>query len=634
MVKGDVTSFALYGGERLRIVGRILFLVKKMLRCLLIVLALLVVTAVVFGEVRNHQFLWDDDTNVTENAYLNPVTLPKLLHFWQRPYARLYVPLTYTVWSGLALVSGPGAPQETGLKPRPFHIANLILHMLSVLMVFAILRLLVANDLASCAGAMLFALHPVQVEPVAWVTGLKDVLYGLLSLTAIWQYLLYAQSATLVDSLSREHGPASTNANKVIQPRRAACHYALASLAFMLALLAKPTAVCVPLMVWVLDRWVLGRSLRQVGVSLAGWFTAAVVFIIITRFAQPDVATKFVTPLWARPLVAGDGLAFYLYKLAFPFWLAPDYGRSPARVLGQTWIYFTWMVPVGLGVVFWLWRKRWPLLLASLGVFIVGVLPVSGLIPFDFQRVSTVADRYLYLSMLGPAMAAASVLARQRRIFVAVSFALVLGLLGVASASQTQYWRDATTLFGYTLTVNSKSPLAHNNLGNALVLRGELEAAIGHYRQALATDPAYALGHNNLGNALFARGELDEAVDHLRQALQLNPAYAKAHYNLGIALARRGELEEAIDHFRQAVQIDPAYAKAHYNLGIALARRGELEEAIDHFRQTLHLQPQFAEAHESLGRALAQQGKRDEAVKHYEEALRIMKSRREFSATR
>jgi protein O-mannosyl-transferase len=137
------------------------------------VVALVVVTLVVFGEVRDRQFLWDDDTNVAENAYLNPVTIPKVLHFWRMPYARLYIPLTYTVWSGLALVSGPAAPQGIGLKPRPFHIVNLIFHALSALVVFAILRLLVASDVASCAGAMLFALHPVQVEPVAWVTGLS-----------------------------------------------------------------------------------------------------------------------------------------------------------------------------------------------------------------------------------------------------------------------------------------------------------------------------------------------------------------------------------------------------------------------------------------------------------------------------
>jgi protein O-mannosyl-transferase len=600
----------------------------------LIVLGLTVGTVVVFGAVFEHRFLWDDDSNIVENPGLNPVTLPKVIDFWQRPYGRLYVPLTYTVWAALAELSESVAGREANanLDPRAFHIANLTLHVVSVLIVFAILRLLVRNDWAAAGGALLFAVHPVQVEPVSWATGMKDLLCGFFSLFAIWQFLLYAKAGTSVTSAAGHSVATPVAEHKLYFFQTRVFHYSLASLAFVLALLAKPTAVSVPFAIWALDRWALGRSNKQSFVALAGWFAGALVFIVITKLAQPAEAAGVITPLWARPIVAGDAVVFYLYKLIWPLGLTPDYGRFPAWVLGQKWLYFAILIPLSIGTILWLWRERWPMLIASAAVFITGILPVSGVIPFDFQRISTVADRYLYLSMLGPALAIAWLLARQWHLVAGATAAVVLGALGIASATQTRYWRDAGTLFGYAVTVNPNSWLAHNNLGNSLAERGQLKPAIQHYRRALEIDPDYAMAHNNLGKALFARGELAPAIDHFRQALRINPDYAKAHYNLGTVLARQGEIDEATNYFRRAVEIDPNYAKAQYNLGIALARQGKLEEAIGHFQEALRTQPESAETHESLARALAQQGNRDEAMKHFQEALRLLQSRRVASA--
>ncbi len=576
---------------------------KNMSRHHLIAVAMIVITLAVFWKVHDHGFLWDDRVNVYENPYLNPVTLPGVLHFWQEPYQRLYIPLTYTVWASLARFAAIPATDESGanLSPRPFHVANLILHLLSMMVVFAILRTLVRDDWGACGGALLFSLHPVQVEPVAWVTGMKDVLSGFLSLVAVWQYLAYAiRTAATAKGMAGRHVEAPGGKSETLDLKGRGLHYAVATLAFVLALLAKPTAIVVPVVVWLLDHWVLRRSVRQSTVASVGWMAVAVPFIIVTKLAQPDVAVHFITPLWARPLVAGDALAFYSYKLVMPLWLGPDYARSPELVLRQGWIYLTWMVPCGLVIMAWLWRNRWPWLVASAGIFVVGVLPVSGLVPFSFQYVSTVADRYLYLSMLGPALALAQILSQHRRRLVPVSCVLILGLLGITSARQAQFWHDPERLWRHALAVTQDSSSAHYNL--ALVLD--------------------------------KRGELEEAIEHYRRALQINPADAYAHNNLGNALASGGELEEAIEHYRRALQVNPADAYAHNNLGNVLATQGYLDMAIDHFHQALRIQPDFAEAHESLGQALRQQGKRDEAIKHFEEALRIMKSGPEASAAR
>lgn len=440
-------------------------------RSQLIALVLLVATLAVFWRVTDHSFVWDDSDHIKENPYLNPVTSSHVLSFWQRPYQQLYIPLTYTVWAAIGHFSRDESPR--GLHPGLFHLANLFLHALDALMVFVILRRLVGNEWAAGAGALLFGVHPLQVEPVAWISGMKDTLSGLLSLIAIWFYLQNKRS-----------------------------HYVVGTLVFVLAMLAKPAAMVVPMVAGALDYWLLRRPLRHCVLLASGSIALTLPFILVTRVAQPDTEITFITPMWARPLVAADALAFYLYKLVFPVWLGPDYGRSPEWLLRQDWIYFTWILPSAVLVLVWFARERKPWLIASAGVFVAGILPVSGLVPFVFQNLSTVADRYLYLSMLGPALALAWFLADSRGKLVAALCILILALLGIRSAFQTQHWQNDITLFQHALRINPDSWLAHYNLGYTLARRGMVDDAIFHYREAVRINPDYPEAQNNLGIAL------------------------------------------------------------------------------------------------------------------------------------
>lgn len=600
----------------------------------LFVLFLIVITVAVFWQVHDHEFVWDDDVNVYENPHLNPGPSPDILRFWQKPYRKLYIPLTYTVWATLArFTRTPTTAEGTNLDPRLFHVANLVVHLLSMIVVFTILRILVRDDWAACGGTLLFALHPVQVEPVAWVTGMKDVLSGFLSLVALWQYLAYASTRPTYTTGETEKR-AETWVEEQGTPNRKwwSYHYALATLAFMLALLSKPSAVVVPVVAWVLDFWVLRRSVRQSAVALIGWIALAVPFIVLTKLVQSDSGLDFVTPLWARPLVASDTVAFYLYRLALPLWLGPDYGRTPELVLRQGWIYVTWIVPFSLAVLLWLWRDQRPWLVASVGIFVAGILPVSGLVPFVFQKVSTVADRYLYVSMLGPALGLAFFLCQRRRLLsVGVVCLLILGFLGIKSAIQTRYWQSSYTLFNHALRLNPNSWTGHNNLGAWLTSQGRLEEAIQHFREVFRIRPNYVKAYHNLGNVLLSQGKFEEAIGQYRQALRINPAYSSSmlHNNLGVALAEQGRIKEAIGHFREGLRKDPTHpnnAWVHKNLGNLLVIQGEFEMAIEHYRVALKLVPELAEAHERLGRLLTQYGEREEAIQHLEEALRIMKS--------
>ena len=572
----------------------------------LLILALAVF--VVFLPVLSNQFLgWDDSVNVYENPYYHPVTMHNVLRLWLSPYQDLYIPLTYTVWAAIATVAWRNPVEGAGfdLNPGIFHAANLVTHILSSFVVFGILKLLLQQKTGRAKrkerkvdarigywavglGTLVFALHPLQVEAVAWVTGMKDSLSGLLSLVAIWQYLCYARRT--IDQKSSVTGR---------------LNYVIGLIAFVLALLAKPNAVAAPIVAWILSVWMLERPVRRTTLDLTSWAALAVGWTIITRLIQPTSGLAFIPKPWLRPLIAGDALAFYLYKFIAPLGLAVDYGRSPQFVLRHEWIYFTWLIPVGLAALIWVLGKRtsWRAPAASFGVFVAWLLPVLGLASFTFQNYSTVADRYVYVSMLGPALLVGWLVSRWETISIKILCLAILCALGISSNIQARHWRDDITLFGYTLKVNKNSFLAHGNLGAALALEGRSEEAIENYREAIRLNPGYGEAHNNLAGILGKQGKIDEAIFHIKEALRIDPNNAGAHYNMGMALSAKGKIHEAIAHYREVVRINPNDADAQFYLGAALGQAGKLDETIVHLRKACNLDPHNGQFHFNLALA-------------------------------
>jgi Flp pilus assembly protein TadD len=571
------------------------------------------VTFTVFGQVCRFAFVWwDDGLFIFENPYLQSLTFDHVLAFWRAPYAELYVPLTYTLWAlTAAVVRGTSAhPAGAGpLAPAWFHGLNLLGHLVCVLVVWRIVRLFLDRttppqapglalrrvEWAACGGALLFAVHPLQVEAVAWVSGFKDVLCGGLSCTAIWQYLQYARSsaeAAASDTPSSVHG------------RGPLGRYWLATGAFALALLAKPTAVVVPVVAWLLDVWGWPQTWRHRRWALLAWLGLAMLWGWFTTQVQPPAAGAFVPHVWARLLIAGDAVTFYLYKLGLPLWLGPDYGRSPAVLLSQWWVWLTGLGSWGLAVWLWYQRTRMPWLVTTAGVLVAGLLPVLGLVPFSFQAYSTVADRYMYLAMLGPALALAWGLMRVNRPWVAVSCAVLLGVLGLRCAWQANYWRDSVSLFEHALTVNPRSSVAYNTLGMVLAAQNRLPEATRYYTQAIRLPMRNPQAHNNLGNALSRQGKTSEAIQQYLEALRLKPTFAQAHNNLGATLANQGRVDEAIRHYTLALRLYPRYLEAHFNLGVTLARQGRFTEARQQMSEVLRLDPNHAAARQFLERGV------------------------------
>ena len=594
---------------------------EKKYRRYFVVLLLIALPTAVFWRAQNYQFAggWDDKQNIQENPHLNPVTLPKVFSFWTQPYKGLYIPFTYTVWAGVAKSTQLSnrlqhSASTRPLDAKPFHRLNVVLHLFSGLVVFAILLLLTRNDWAACAGALFFALHPVQVEPVAWATGTKDLLAGVLSLIAVWQYLHYA--------IRRKETPGKRNTTS----NHGYGHYAVSLIAFVLALLSKPSAVAVPLVVWIVDYWILKRSPRQSLQALAPWVIFAAPVVVINKLAQPDEIVGYVAPLWARPLIAGDTITYYLYKIIYPAWLTPDYGRHVEKVLQQEWIYFTFLIPLVLGIWVWLGRDKRPWLVAATLGFVAAILPVSGLVPFAFQFISTGADRYLYFALFGAALGIAFELkqvAVPRCRAVAVGCAVILSALAVKSWTQLEHWRDPVSLFTHVIEGNPNSWMAHNNLGNLDAAQGNSDEAMRHFEAALRANPREAKTYSNIANLANENGDLDRAIDFYHKALDLDPGVPEAHNNLGLALIKLGKISAASEHYRRAIKLHPEYADAYDNLGSALMTLGRVDEAIGNYQQAVAVKPGIAAAHYNLAFALAQRGDLESAGTHYQAALEI-----------
>jgi protein O-mannosyl-transferase len=589
-----------------------------------LLLALLVL--VVFAPLVRYEFqVWDDHDTIARNPLFNPVTGESYVRFWTTPHMDMYAPLTYTVWGLVATVARvqTADPQGITLNPMIFHGLNILLHAAAAVMVMQILRALMPGAVwAPLIGAAVWAVHPVQVEPVAWISGGKDVLSGLLGLAALWLYLLYARGVSAGD-LSQ----------------RPIVWFVVATVLFVLAMLAKPSAVVLPVIAAALDVLVLRRPARQIIGPLIIWLALCVPIVVIGYITQ-EHARHVVSPAWFRPVVALDALAFYVRKLLIPWALVPDYGRSPLWLMNSPERYWTWVVPVVVAAACYVLRARVPALLAGFLVLVAAVSPVLGLIRFDFQIYSSVADHYLYVALLGGALVVAAVLARRDLPAEPASGALrdrglqvalvVVAVLAIRSFVQTWHWRDSPTLFSHTLAVNPHSVAGHNILGlhyaeqarvaraaaDEAAMQGDAalservqqqaaefdQAALEHYLHSLSVRPRDPVVHLNVANGYARVGQLDKAIEHYEFAIEQRPEEARFRSAYGSTLLENGSYEAAVEQYNAVLELTPDDAVARVNLGAALTGTGNYAAAREQYLAALRLAPDFAVAQRNLAR--------------------------------
>lgn len=517
-------------------------------------------TLLTYGRAVNLGFTsWDDADTIASNPRLNPPGFDNLLHYWSHAEGGLYIPVTYTWWSALAVIGRAPAPDGGFvLRPWVFHGGNVVLHVIAVLLVFGIVSMLIEDNVAATLAALIFALHPVQAESVAWASGAKDLLAGVFAFGSIDQFLRFSRK--------RSHGGGWREA-----------HYAAAITLFALAILSKPSAVVTPLIGGVLVWFRLRPPIPTILVRLFPMLVLAGACAVWSRIAQPQYAPTD-TPLWTRPFIAADAIAFYLWKLVWPVDLAIVYGRTPTAVLNSGQAYFTWILPALAGICVWMLRRRAPWLFAGAIVFVVGLLPVLGFARFMFQIHSTVADHYLYIPMLGVAVAVGGALAHPRRGVIATACA-VLVLLGLLSNRQLRHWQDSESLYARALQVNPRAHTVRGLLAQHFVSADRIDEAIGEFRTLVSLSPRSRLAHANLAYAYVLAGRTGEAIEHGTIALSLalpgdNTGWE--HYVLGRAYMLAKRYDDAVTHFTERLRQHPHEAAVH---DLEAARRARDESA-------------------------------------------------------
>lgn len=566
---------------------------------------LFVAVAAVFGQCVTFDFVdWDDRRHLIDNVYLLPPSWPGLAQFWTEPYDHLYIPLSYTWFAAQAWLSQWLAGAER-LSPSVFHATSLALHIACVLLAWMLLRRLVRDDLAALFGALLFAIHPLQAESVAWVSEQRGLLSAALALGAM---NLYFASGAANDCAS---GP---------NARGKRWYYPLATLLFVLSLLAKPNTAIVPALVALVSIAWLQTPWRRTLTSLAPWAFAAAAALIGAKLLQGNTELKFVPALGQRLWIMGDALGFYLNKLVWPLELGFDYGCSPQVVLASPQVYVTWLVPAILTMLAWASpaRRAW---LVCWGWMVLALAPVLGLVPFIYQEVSTTADRYMYMPLFGAALALALVIQRFHDVFVMSAAGACLGLLALLGFEQTATWTDNATLFNHGLEVNPASYTAHYNLAARYLMNEQTDEAEKELRQCLAANPDYAWAHNALGVVMAGRADRAGAIAEYRAALAIDANYADARGNLANALWQTGDRNAAIAEYRRAIESAPDNAAIRKNFARLLTEMGRSAESIEQLELAIAYRSGPMRRSERLAREAMQRQDWPQAAAHWRDVL-------------
>ena len=580
---------------------------------------IILVTVLAYSPALRGGFVWDDDAYVTENQTLR--SAEGLRRIWFEFGATpQYYPLVFTTfWTEYHLWR---------LDPFGYHLVNVVLHAIGAIILWRVLRRLSVPG--SWLAAAVFALHPVNVESVAWITERKNVLSGVFYLSALLAYLRFIGVPA--------HGPDT--------PRRW-CHYGLALVLFSCALWSKTVTCSLPAAILLL-LWFRKPRLRRADVlPLVPMFLAGAVMGLLTAWLERHHVRaggdEWALSLADRGLIAGRAVWFYLAKLVWPTQLTFIYPRW--RIDASVWWqYLPPLTALVAVVLLWVLRKRigrGPLVAALF--FGVTLAPALSFINVYPMRFSFVADHFQHLACIGPITLAAAVLTAvlrrpgderrdsgevagkvgNRRLRVVLPSALIPAVLGALTWKQAANYTDAETLWRDTLDKNPSAWIAHNNLGGHLNNQGRFSEAMLHFSEALRLNPGYPKAHNNLGVALAGMSRLDEAITHYNTALEHRPNYLEAHYNLANATFRKAELDNAVIHYRQALKLGSDDPRVRTGLANTLWRRGERDEALIHYVRTVELVPDDAGAHHRLANALAATGSTEQAIDHYRAAVQL-----------
>jgi len=576
--------------------------------------ALLVLAA--FNRTFDYGFIgFDDDFYVTENWHvLHGLSWGNV--FWAMGAGTGRYMSDTDYWMPLSLISHMADVRFLGLNPSLRHIENVFIHALSAVLLFLVLRSLTGRLWRSAFVVAIWAIHPLRVESVAWISERKEVLGGLFFMLCLASYLRYTRRISFFNA-------------------------SILFICFLLGLMSKPTVVTLPLVLLLLDYWPLNRlagqsNARRMTVLIREkipLFALSLFSCIMTVFTQKQT----LDPSGQIPLSLRVGNALittciYLKKTFYPSDLAIFYPYPlEGRPLGQVLAALSLLIIITTGAI--LQRRRYPYLLVGWLWYLVMLLPASGILKAGGQAY---ADRFTYLPQIGLSIALVWLFcervatSRLQKYWLAAGATGTILLLLITTSNQTGFWRDSTTLFTHTLECTKDNALIHNNLGSVLWHQGKVREAIHEIEISLQINPTSAETQNNYGTILWEEGRQKDAIEHFRKALECSPSYAAAYNNLGTALLQIGQIDESIPILQTAILIRPGLADAHFNLGLCLLHKGLPKDAAHQFQEAIAIDPNHAQSHNSLGTILASQGKEKEGLAEFQKALAISPSNPSF----
>jgi len=555
---------------------------------------------------------YDDPTYITDNYYVKVgLTWQGLIWALQDIHTGYWHPVTW--------LSHMLDYQLFGARSGGHHWTSLLLHIVNTLLLFHVLAITTGERWKSAFAAALFAVHPLNVESVAWISERKNVLSAFFWLATTWAYVVYVKQP----SFSR---------------------YLAVFFLFLMGLLTKPMLVTLPCVLLLMDVWPLKRyhsndgigktnlldkvAWRRLLIEKAPLFFLSVVISALTLLAvshEQGLPSLDVIPPVNRFAHALVSYVVYLGKFVWPTNLSVFYPHPIVTPIWQAIVAGLFLLLTSWFCL-WKWQQR-PFLITGWLWFLGVLFPVIGIVQAGHQAF---ADRYVYLPYIGlyiiTAWGVPVAFARFKYRKTLLKITAVFILLAFASCAwlQLRFWQNSIYLFERAISVTSRNWVAHNNLGEALLKEGRISDAIHHFQAVLKIRPDYKYAHNNLGLAFTSKGRTSEAETFYLEALRYSPNFAEAHNNIGVALSKQGRYKEAVQSIQKALYYRPVYPEALNNLGFIMAMQNRFNDAIVLFNQALRLKPDYADALINAGSALAQLGRTDEAIKSFQQALQIV----------
>ena len=575
---------------------------------------------------------WDDNFYVYENYHIH--SLNRAFFKWA------FFDFTEANWHPLTWISHALDYAVWGLNPLGHHLTNVLLHAINTFLVVLLVTKLVesrANGLNGLHGlnkgaliaagvtGLLFGLHPLHVESVAWVAERKDLLCALFFLLS---------TITYADRINRiPASAAGQNSRRHFFSR----HYLVTLGFFVLALLSKPMAVTLPIVLLILDWYPFGRirslkTLWTAGIVKLPFFALSLASSVITVLAQSSggaLQPTELAPVSTRLLVAAKALVGYLGKMIWPLDLVPFYSYpKDSSLLSAEYISAIALV-IGITIACAAIAKKQKLWLAAWGYYVVTLIPVIGIVQVGGQAM---ADRYTYLPSIGPFLVMGSAVAwgsakiQERRGLNAALFSgavvlLVFVPLSYLTFEQAGRWKNSLVLWNYVIEKDPGVTRAYNNRGIVFGKLGLFEAAIEDYNRAIALDPSCYPAFCNRGMALYRMGRPDKAIEDYDRAIALNPSYVEAYGFRGMAFDDVGRPDKAIEDYDKAIALDPAYYKAYNNKGLSYGKAGMPGKAIEAFNESLAINPAYADAYYNRGAAYVSLGRYDSALEDFNKAI-------------